>query len=144
MNITMKCLLNGKEYVFSTNNRMSVVSCRCITTGRSITSDKTLAAVLSACIEVAHAEAMEFNDATNCVFVYAPGYSARSVWVHLTPVEREVSLIYRHAEALEMNARLDAEYSRINAMVPDEASKPRFYTVASHFIVGCPKLPAIE
>ena len=59
MNITMVCELNGKHYEFNTNNRLSVVSCRCITTGRSITSDKTLAAVLAACVEAAHGKALE-------------------------------------------------------------------------------------
>lgn len=141
MNITMKCLLNGKEYVFSTNNRMSVVSCRCITTGRSITSDKTLAAVLSACAEEEHVEALAvaaFVDALIDIEVPVASAVERALeWQQKDDAE--------HAEALEMNAKLDAEYSRINAMVPDEESKPRFYTVASHFIVGCPKnLPAIE
>jgi hypothetical protein len=50
-----------------------------------------------------HANALEFNNAYNTLYVYAPGDAAREVWDQMTPIEQTVSVELRHAEALEMN-----------------------------------------
>ncbi|HHA2246066.1 TPA: hypothetical protein ACOEHG_000893 [Enterobacter ludwigii] len=54
-------------------------------------------------MEAIHAEALEFNNAYNTLYVYAPGDAAREVWNQMTPIEQTVSVELRHAEALEMN-----------------------------------------
>lgn len=40
-------------------------------------------------------------------------------------------------EALKMNASLDAEFSRIDELAPDDDSKAIFKSIASKYIVGC-------
>lgn len=42
-----------------------------------------------------------------------------------------------HAEALEMNASLDAEFARIDELAPDEDAKAIFKAIASKYEVGC-------
>lgn len=41
------------------------------------------------------------------------------------------------AEALEMNARLDAAFARIDELAPDEDAKAIFKAIASKYEVGC-------
>lgn len=42
-----------------------------------------------------------------------------------------------HAEALEMNTRLDAAFARIDELAPDEDAKAIFKAIASKYEVGC-------
>lgn len=102
MDIKMKCTLNGKEYTFSTNCRLSVISCRCVTTDRRITSDKTLAAVLNACVEAAHAEALSMDDAE-----MSRRCRGAVFFGSLDSFGRRVIVEAAHGEALEINAEID-------------------------------------
>lgn len=54
-----------------------------------------------------HAEALEINDAYNTLYVYAPGDAAQDVWLHLTEVERAVSVKFAHKQALHENQQHD-------------------------------------
>lgn len=58
-------------------------------------------------MEAIHAEALEFNNAYNTLYVYAPGDAARDVWPNLTEIERIVSVEFAHKQALYENQQDD-------------------------------------
>ncbi|MDN8598656.1 hypothetical protein Q0A17_04365 [Citrobacter sp. S2-9] len=72
----------------------------------------------------AHAEALEFNNAYNTLYVYEPGDAARNVWPQLTPVERTVSVELAHKMALREDQQHDdaiAYFARKGAHLCTEA-----------------------
>ncbi|PWI80324.1 hypothetical protein DEO48_09520 [Enterobacter sp. CGMCC 5087] len=58
-------------------------------------------------MEAIHAEALEFNNAYNTLYVYAPCEAAQDVWPHLTEIERIVSVELTHKQALHENRQHD-------------------------------------
>lgn len=76
-------------------------------------------------IEAAHAEALAIDNQMHQDEFHASSTMMRLVWTNLN-----------HAEALRMNAELDAEYKRIAQHVPADADHSRFRAIARFYITG--------
>ncbi|KNC93641.1 hypothetical protein [Trabulsiella odontotermitis] len=79
-------------------------------------------------MDAIHAEALEIN-----LFEDRIAAAGKLMFKH----GEESAIEACHAEALEMNETLDAEFASIDELAPDDNAKAIFKAIASKYEVGC-------